>query len=167
MLRQPFQRTLRRLAFASLLLLPCAAQASSTTELAYTRAQIFSGALRYLRIDLGYEVTERDADAAYLLFSYTPLNNKQPTFGAIEIIEREKSVRLTVKLPQMPSYHEAVIRDGLVRKLKEEYGAERSEPRKPSPPKDGFKDGSKDGSESDETEPDGAEPPPEATAPSD
>lgn len=109
------------------------AQAGSSTELRYTQSQIFSGALRYLRIDLGYEITEKDPEAAYLLFTYTPQGRKDPTFGAVEIVATQQAVRLIIKLPQLPSYQEAMIRDGLIRKLREEYGAE---PPRPAPPKE-------------------------------
>lgn len=116
-----------------MLWLPPAANAAATAELRYTRTQIFSGALRYLRIDLGYEVTEQDADAAYLLFRYVPHGMQEPAFGAIEIVQVPKGVKLSVKLPKLPSYHEAVIRDGLLQKLKTDYGGE---PEPKTPPKD-------------------------------
>jgi hypothetical protein len=105
-------------------LLPTPGEASATAELRYTRTQIFSGALRYLRIDLGYEITEKDADAAYLMFRYVPHGMQEPTFGAIEIVQVKQGVKLAVKLPKLPSYHEAVIRDGLLQKLKADYGGE-------------------------------------------
>ena len=31
-------------------------------------------------------------------------------------------MKLFVQLPRMPEYHERVLRDGLMRKLREEYG---------------------------------------------
>ncbi len=115
------------------------AWAGASIELRYTRLQVYSGALRYLRIDLGYEITEKDADAAYLLFKYRTRERESDTFGAFEIIETKEGVRLAVKLPQMPSYHENVLRDGLVRKLREDYGEESPKPprrKKGAPKKD-------------------------------
>ena len=45
----------------------------------YTKAQTYSGALRYVRVGLGYEIVEKDPDAAYLIFKYTaPGGNKVP-----------------------------------------------------------------------------------------
>ena len=108
---------------------PC--WANNNSDLGYTRTQVFSGALRYLRIDLGFEITEQDAEAAYLLFRYKSNDIAKPRFGAVEIVETKAGVRLRVKLPEMPSYHEQVLRDGLVAKLKQDYG----EPSKPEPPK--------------------------------
>ena len=54
-------------------------------EVAYTREQTFSAALRYLRVDLAYDVTEKDPDAAYLLFSFAaPELQRKVARGSIE-----------------------------------------------------------------------------------
>jgi hypothetical protein len=92
----------------------------------YSKAQTYSGALRYLRVDLGYEVVEKDPDAAYLIFKYTaPGGGKNSAVtGTLEVIEGSSGgVRLFVNLPRMPEYYERVFRDGLMKKLKDEYGA--------------------------------------------
>ena len=89
----------------------------------YSKAQTYSGALRYLRVDLGYEVTERDPDAAYLIFRYQlPGQGKATATGTVEIVDADGHVKLFVQIPTMPEYHERVLRDGLVRKLHDEYG---------------------------------------------
>src|SRR5690349_5354401 len=76
-------------------------------EVAYTREQTFSAALRYLRVDLAYDVTEKDADAAYLLFSFAaPELQRKVARGSIEVVQRQRTVRLFVSLPEMPSYRE-------------------------------------------------------------
>ncbi|HEY4105199.1 MAG TPA: hypothetical protein VGM44_14975 [Polyangiaceae bacterium] len=136
-------RSLRRRTFVvscalavTALLSARAATARVGGESEYTKAQTYSGALRYLRIDLGYEVIERDPDAAYLIFRYQlPGEKKATATGTVEVVEAEGHVRLFVQIPTMPEYHERVLRDGLVRKLRDEYG----EPvRKPpaTPPRD-------------------------------
>ncbi len=89
----------------------------------YSKLQTYSAALRYLRVDLGYEVTERDADAAYLIFRYQlPGQNKATALGTVEIVDADGHVKLFVQIPTMPEYHERVLRDGLVKKLHDEYG---------------------------------------------
>jgi hypothetical protein len=98
------------------------AQARTEARTQYTKAQTFSGALRYLRVDLGYEVTEKDPEAAYVLFQFVPAGKQEPTTGSFEIIRSGAQTRLFVQLAQLPSYYEAVLRDGLLRKLREEYG---------------------------------------------
>jgi len=90
----------------------------------YSKAQTYSGALRYLRVDMGYEVVEKDPDAGYLIFRYElPGQNKATATGTVEVVESDGHVRLFVQIPKMPEYHERVLRDGLVKKLHEDYGA--------------------------------------------
>jgi hypothetical protein len=101
----------------------------------YSKAQTYSGALRYLRVDLGYEVVEKDPDAAYLIFKYTaPGGSKNNAVtGTLEVIEASGGgVRLFVSLPRMPEYYERVFRDGLMKKLKDEYGAPPPVAKKPA-----------------------------------
>jgi hypothetical protein len=101
----------------------------------YSKAQTYSGALRYLRVDLGYEVVEKDPDAAYLIFKYAaPGGGKgNAVTGTLEVIEAGGGgVRLFVNLPRMPEYYERVFRDGLMKKLKDEYGAPPPVAKKPT-----------------------------------
>ncbi len=130
----------------------------------YTKAQTYSGALRYLRVDLGYEIVERDPDAAYLLFQFVPSGKSDPTRGSVEVIEVEDRVRVILQLPELPEYREAMLRDGLLEKLSGEYGAPpaRARPEKDQQeePKEGEEPAER-GDERDEPAPDGdAGPPP-------
>jgi hypothetical protein len=101
-------------------------------ESAYTKAQTYSAALRYLRAELDYEVVEKDPDAAYLIFKYRDSGRKdRESNGTVEIIETQGKVRLYVQLPRMPEYHERVLRDGLMKKLRDEYGAPPPESKSP------------------------------------
>jgi hypothetical protein len=112
-----------------LLCLPAGARVEA--ESGYSKAQTYSGALRYLRVDLGYEVLEKDPDAAYLVFRYLPPGQpKGGSTGTLEVVDRGDGVRVFVRLPSMPEYHEVVLRDGLMKKLRDEYGA--PPPRKPA-----------------------------------
>lgn len=102
-------------------------------EVAYTREQTFSAALRYLRVDLAYDVTEKNADAAYLLFSFAaPEVQGKVARGSIEVVQRQRTVRLFVNLPELPSYREEVLKRGLLEKLRAEYGE--PTPREDQPP---------------------------------
>src|SRR6187399_1822119 len=114
-------------------LLASAAGARVEGNSEYSKAQTFSGALRYLRVDLGYEVVEKDPESAYLVFKYLPPGQtKGEAFGTVEVIEAGEHVRVFVRIPRMPEYHERILRDGLLRKLREEYGP--PAPRKPDKP---------------------------------
>jgi hypothetical protein len=128
--------------------------ASSEARAGYSKAQTYSGALRYLRVDLGYEITEKDADAAYLLFKFVPSGKREPANGSVEIVEAGEDVKVLVQISQLPSYYETVLRDGLMRKLREEYGEPVRKPKDDSkdepkeeprePPKEEPKEKSKD-----------------------
>jgi len=123
---------------------------------AYTKAQTYSGALRYVRVDLGYEVTEKDPDAAYVIFKYLPPGSSKNASitGTLEVVEASGGVRLFVNLPRMPEYYERVFRDGLLRKLRDEYGAPPAKKPAEKPP-------------SDKPAPDSPAPPPSAPPPAD
>jgi hypothetical protein len=108
------------------------AQARSESVLHYTKAQTFSSALRYLRVDLGYSVTEKDPEAAYLMFEFPRSDQKKLGLGTIEIVETDESVRLVVRIPELPEYQERMMADGLLSKLKNEHGE--PPPRKPQQP---------------------------------
>lgn len=98
---------------------------------AYTKAQTFSAALRFLRVDRGYEIVEKDPDAAYLLFRYPLPGRAKNASGSLEVVETTTGVRFYLQLPRLPGYHEALLRDGLLQKLRDEYG----EPAKKPPSK--------------------------------
>ena len=111
---------------------PAAARVDASS--AYSKAQTYSGALRYVRVDLGYEVVEKDPDAAYLIFKYVPTGGSKTSevTGTLEVVDAGGSVRVFVNLPRMPEYHERVFRDGLLKKLREEYGAPPTPAKKPA-----------------------------------
>jgi hypothetical protein len=131
---------LRRLLVCSLFVgaSVCSAPALARVEAnsAYSKPQTFSCALRLLRVDRGYEIVEKDQDSAYVLFRYPLAGSKETTSGSLEIVETPQGVRVYVQLPKMPEYHEAVLRDALMKKLREEYGAPppKAPAEKPAPP---------------------------------
>ena len=119
--------------------LSAAALARVEAGSSYTKAQTFSGALRFLRVDRGYEIVEKDVDAAYVLFRYPLPGQKTAANGSLEVVETAAGVRLFVQLTRLPEYHEAVLRDALLRKLREDYGPPPPKtpppaPAKPKPP---------------------------------
>lgn len=132
------------------------ASARSEAEVLYTQQQTFSAALRYLRVDLAYEVTEKDPDAAYLLFTIAPpTRNEEPARGSIEVVQRDRSVRVLVSLPKLPGYQEDLIKRGLLQKLQSEYG-EPPRRTKPSAPESAPEPAEGDGSEAREPRRSGA-----------
>lgn len=120
------------------------AEARVEADSNYSKLQTFNTALRYLRVDLGYKVLEKDEDAGYLLFNYAPPGDPKDTSkGSIEVIKTRHDVKVFVQIPKMPQYHEVVLRDGLMRKLRDEYGEPPPKREKPpaKPPGDAGTDG--------------------------
>jgi len=113
---------------------PAAARVDGSSP--YTKAQTYSGALRYVRVGLGYDVVEKDPEAAYLIFRYTPpgASKDGSVTGTVEVVEASGGVRVFVNLPRMPEYHERMLRDGLLKRLRDEYGAPRPIEKKPVAP---------------------------------
>lgn len=116
--------------FAGLIALPDAT-ARAAFDSPYTLEQTYNAALRYVRIDRGYKVTEKDPNAAYVLFEYQDTSGKESP-GAIELVPASGQVKVVVQLPKMPRYHEQVLADGLAKKLRDELG----EPPKTAPSED-------------------------------
>ncbi|RYZ03857.1 MAG: hypothetical protein EOO73_25890 [Myxococcales bacterium] len=106
----------------ALAVLAPSAEARVDGNSSYSKAQTYSGALRYVRVDMGYDVVEKDPEAAYLIFKYAAPGSKDGVTGTLEVVESGGNVRLFVSLPRLPEYQERVFRDGLLKKLRDEYG---------------------------------------------
>lgn len=103
----------------------------------YTLGQTYGAALRLLRVDLGLEVVEKDPDASYLLFRYRLGDDqKRVVEGAVELIDLVDRIKIIIKIPALPETHERLLRDRLVKKLRDDYGEppKRRDPQKPSEP---------------------------------
>lgn len=114
-----------------------AARSERTTYHGYD--QVWSSSVRFLRVDEGFEILEKDADAGYVLFAVKQ-DNKQFR-GALELVrikdERGRpAIRLVLRIEDRPTYVEIGVLERLERKLREEYG----EPPPPKPEKAGGAD---------------------------
>jgi hypothetical protein len=116
------------------------ATAKSSYDSAYGFERTWNAAYRLVRVDMGLKVNEKDETTGYLLFEYKSAESAKVTSGSMEFIrskEPESPVRVVVQLPQMPRYHEQVLIDSLVRKMRVEYGDPPvPKKRETSPPKD-------------------------------
>ncbi|MCG8417422.1 MAG: hypothetical protein MJE77_05700 [Proteobacteria bacterium] len=121
---------------------PQPVQAKSQRVVFYTFEQVWPAAIRFLRVDEGFDIVERDAEAGYVLFA---VNEENKRFrGALELVRIKdengrQALRLVLRVEDRPSYTEISILKRLERKLRYELG----EPAEPAPkPKD--QDKSKD-----------------------
>jgi len=117
------------------LLVTSDASARTSFASAYTLEQNYSCALRMIRVDMGLKITEKDPEAAYIMFEYkSSENGNKVTPGSIEMVPQESKVQVVVQLPQMPQYHEEIMANNLKRKLQQDYG-DPPKQRPPSKPK--------------------------------
>ncbi len=115
----------------ALLAAPRSVSARADGDLAYPPVQVWNAALRMIRVDLGFEVVEKDESAGYLLFTYA--DNGRTCPGSMELIKiggDGRPTKVIFQLRDMPRYHELNLLDRLARKLREDYG----DPPRPRPP---------------------------------
>ena len=101
------------------------ASAKASYESPYGYERTWNAALRLVRVDNGWKVTEKDDQSGYLIFDYKSPESTKPTPGSLEIVRGshgEGTVSVLVQLPQMPRYHEQVLLDALASKMRHEYG---------------------------------------------
>jgi hypothetical protein len=113
------------------------ADAKAMYESPYGYERTWNAALRFVRVDNGWKVTEKDDTNGYLLFEYQSLENAKPTSGSIELVrgrDADGPVSVLVQLPRMPHYHEQVMLDTLASKMRREYGDPPDRSRLPPPP---------------------------------
>jgi hypothetical protein len=124
---------MRRAALLALVLaLAWARPASARSEktVAWPAADVYPAAVRFLRIDVGVKIVEKDADDGYVLFE---LDEDHRTFrGALELVrvkdDGRDAVKLILRIDDRPSYEEEALLDKLTYKLRRELG------RPPDPP---------------------------------
>ena len=118
------------------MLAPPIASAKAMYESPYGYDRTWNAALRLVRVDMGFKVTEKDEQSGYVMFDYrSPEGGGKTTAGSIELVrgrEADSPVRVVVQLPQMPQYHEQVMVDALATKMRGEYG-EPPPKKKPAP----------------------------------
>lgn len=104
--------------------LPRAGAARTDRELTYRENEIWNGAIRFLRVDSGFRILEKDRESGYVLFEYK--DEGAPCTASFEMVRTTRDgrsfVRARIQIPQMPRYVEAVLMDRLVRKLRDEFG---------------------------------------------
>jgi len=103
-------------------LLAWPASAKTTRDLSYTYDRVWPALVRFLRVDEKLKVTEKDADAGYVLFELA--DGKRTFPGAAELSKTtddlgRPSVHLTIKISDRPAYMEAGIADRFAEKIQD------------------------------------------------
>jgi hypothetical protein len=101
------------------------ADAEATYESPYGYDRTWNAAMRLVRVDNGWKVTEKEESSGYILFDYRSAEGSKVSPGSIELVKGQApddAVSVLVQLPQMPHYHEQVLLDALSSKMRREYG---------------------------------------------
>lgn len=106
------------------LLFAFSSEAKTTRETTYRYNQLWRTAIRFLRVDNGFSVVEKDPKAGYVLFDYR--ESGRTYRASLELVPTvragKKYVTTGLRIEDMPSYVEVVLVDKLMRKLRSEYG---------------------------------------------
>jgi hypothetical protein len=114
-----------------------AALAKAEVSTAYPYEQVWPAAVRFLRIDAGLTIVDKDSEAGYVVFE---LREDGKTFtGALELVRSRDGdaprVKLLLRIDDRPQYMEAGLLHRLLDKLRTEYGPpEPVRPAAPPPP---------------------------------
>ncbi len=100
------------------------AEARTDRMLTYRQGQIWTSLVRFLRVDMGYRILERDREVGYLLFEYTEGgSDRSGSFEMIPTVESGRQyVKVRLQIPSMPTYIEVVLFGKFERKLLNEFG---------------------------------------------
>ncbi len=111
--------------------------------ISYPFDQVWPTAIRYLRVDRGYTVTDRDLEAGYVLFEFV-INGEERGNGSLEMFATEDSsgrpsVSVSVSTGTGPIHLPNTLLDGLAAKVREERGQPappppKTAPKPPNPP---------------------------------
>lgn len=113
--------------------------------LPYPADQVWPTTIRYLRVDRGFSIVDRDRDAGFILFEFTVgSDGATKGRGSIELVvtadpSGRPAVKLQISTDAGPLHLPHAIAEGLAAKLKAEHGQPAppppSTPPSPTPPK--------------------------------
>jgi len=131
------RRLVAGLAVAACWLAPTMSWARTLEIAPYPIASVWPSAVRFLRVDRGFPVREKDEPAGYVLFDYT--DGPKPCKGSLELIratdrEGREATRIAITIPDLPRRYEQMLLDKFVAKLRDDQGPPAPPPRKPETP---------------------------------
>jgi hypothetical protein len=102
--------------------------AAANSELSYSLPEVFSAAVRFVRVDRGCKLIDQDPGVAFVTFEYVEDGHHRR--GAVEMWKTAGGTGISVKLGDEPHYMELRWLELIQRKLKDERGT----PVPPPPP---------------------------------
>lgn len=122
---------------ASALPIPGLALLKHQRQVSYPMNQVWPTAIRYLRVERGYAIEDKDETSGYILFTF-PHGDKMVS-GSLEFLADEDAigrpaVTMISSTQRGPSHLPYTLLDGIATKLREERGQPRMPPsREPAP----------------------------------
>ena len=121
---------------ASAWLAPTVTWARTMEIASYPIVDVWPAAVRFLRVDRGFPIREKDESAGYILFDYT--DGPKPCKGSLELIhatdrEGRDATRMAISIPDLPRRYEQMLLDKLAAKLREDHGPPVPPPHKSEP----------------------------------
>jgi hypothetical protein len=106
-------------------------------QVSYPFDQVWPTAVRYLRVERGYEIADRDKDSGYIVFTFEHGSNSAN--GSVEFLsdlddQGRTSVTMISSTSRGPSHLPFAILDGIAIKLREERGQPAPPPSTPAEP---------------------------------
>jgi hypothetical protein len=106
----------------------------SIAVLSYPVSEVWSTAVRFVRVDRGYTVREKDEESGYILFEM--VEGAKTYKASLELIralddQGREATRAVFSIPELPRHYETVLLDKLAAKVRDERGA----PAPPPPPR--------------------------------
>lgn len=108
--------------------------------LPYPMQQVWPTAIRYLRVDRGYGIVDRDPETGYVVFAFEA-SPKVESEGSLEVFETtdsagRPSVTVQISTELGPAHLPHTLIEGLAKKIREERGQPPPPPKKsPAPTK--------------------------------
>ena len=124
---------MRALALGLALFASATAHARASSDLPYATSEAYSTAVRFVRVDRGCRITDKDADAAFVTFECK--DDDKTKRGSLELWRSSGGVRVQVTLGDDPHYMELRWLELFERKLREERGVPLPPPPPREPPK--------------------------------
>lgn len=113
---------------------------STKRMLSYPYEHVWPASIRYLRVDRGFKIADKDEEAGYIMFEFTSDDGESGS-GSLELVRTEDaagrpSTSLVAITNGGPSYLSNSLLDGVAAKVREERGAPAAPPKKapPEPP---------------------------------
>jgi len=113
------------------------ADARSTGVLPYPAADVWPAAVRFLRVDRGFPIKEKDEATGYVLFEY--LESGKSHRSSLELVraadaDGRDATQIVVSVADLPSHYELTLIEKLGRKVRDERGQPPRPAPRPKPP---------------------------------